>query len=436
MVTAPTHNRRSPSRKFLSAIALATGMALAATAVATPAEAQRTRDRDRDRSQQQQPQELSNEFIEAYRAIEPNLQEGGNLAAAEPQLAGLLALANSPDEKQAAGSIVYNYGTRAQDQARQFQGVTLMLESGKVPPEALGQYNFIAGQLAFQAQDYPTARRYVLAAMDAGYRDNNPEILVAETYFAADQFSEGLEYLSRAVDAREAAGETPPEDWLRRGLAVAYRGNLGQEAQDFGYRYARAYPSDESWGDAIIVVRNFGQFADDEILDLARLQRRTGTMRDERMYLEYIEAADPRRLPGEVRDVIDEGYASGVLSRNQSYAADAYATATGRVETDRTDLPELGREADAAGADLRTLVAAGDTFLSYGEASRAEGYYRRALDMAGSDRGLLLNRIGIALVDQGRHAEAIETFGQVSGNRAGIARLWSAYAEQQMATAG
>ena len=422
------NSARSKSSPLALALALSLGTVVTATAIETPAFAQKKK----KEKETQAKQDLTPAFIEAYRAAQPNLVEGGDAATGLSQAQSLAAMATTPDEKYVAGGQLYNLATRTGDAALRLKGMGLMLESGKVPAESVAQYNFVAGQLAYQLEDYPRSREYVLAAINAGYTENNPEIIVAETYFAQDQTAEGLRYLDQAIAAKEAAGEMPPSDWYRRGLAVAYKAKLNEQARDFSYRYARDYPSAESWGDAIVVLRaNAGQYSDAEILDLVRLQRRTNTMRDARTYMEYIEAASPRRLPLEVQQVIDEGYASGKLTRDDPYVTESYELAKQRVKADEADLPQLGREADAASADLKTLMAAGDTYLSYGQPAKAEAYYRRALDKSGADVELLMNRIGIAQVDQGQYAEAQQTFDRVAGARKAIARLWSAYAAQQ-----
>ena len=419
---------RAKSSGLALAIALSLGTVVAATAIETPAFAQKKKKQKESEPQQ----DLTPAFIEAYRAAQPNLEQGGDTATGLTQAQGLANMATTADEKYIAGGQLYNVATRASDAAARLKGMAMMLDSGKVPADAVAQYNFVAGQLAYQQKDYSRSRNYVLAAIDAGYTENEPQIIVAETYFADNQTAEGLKYLDDAIAAKVAAGETPPSDWYRRGLAVAYKAKLNQQASDFSYRYARDYPSPESWGDAIVVLRaNAANYSDAEILDLVRLQRRTDTMRDARTYLEYIEAASPRRLPLEVQQVIDEGYASGKLTRDDPFVTESYQMAKQRVKSDEADLPQLGRDADSANANLKTLVAAGDTFLSYGQSAKAEAYYRRALDKPGADVELLMNRIGIAQVDQGQYTEAQATFDRVAGARKAIARLWSAYAAQQ-----
>jgi hypothetical protein len=164
-----------------------------------------------------------------------------------------------------------------------------------------------------------------------------------------------------------------------------------------------------------------------------RLSRKAGVLADKQDYLFYIEAADARRLPKEVKDVIDEAYAKNAVSKNDIFVTDSLATANGRIKADQAELPVLERDANAAGASFRTVFAAGDAFLSYGQYGKAAGFYEKSLGMAGVDRNTALTRLGIAQVGVGDYAAAQASFAKVDGARAPIAKLWNAYAVQQAA---
>ena len=151
------------------------------------------------------------------------------------------------------------------------------------------------------------------------------------------------------------------------------------------------------------------------------------------MLSEYVEMLDSRRYPGEVIAAIDEGFALGNIDKADPFLIEARRDAATRVDTDRRELPNLAKEARASAATAKTLVVAGDTFLSYDQPAEAEEFYARALGMPGVETPVVLTRLGIAQFDQGKYAEAIETFGKVQGQRAAIANLWAIYAAQKQA---
>jgi hypothetical protein len=307
----------------------------------------------------------------------------------------------------------------------------MVLASGKADPTTVGQFNFVAGQLAYNLKDYAKARAYTEAAIKAGYTDNDPQLMLAEAYFAENQFAPGLKVLSDAIAARKAAGQPVPEAWVKRGLATAYSNDLAADAHQWALMYARDFPSQASWGDAIAIAVNTGNYQPAEMLDLLRLARRTNTLRTRAMVLEYVDAADARKLPNEVVTVLDAGVAAKLVDNNLQLVKDARTVAASRIAADKAELPALQRDANAAGAKLVTVMAAADTLLSYGKAAEAEALYAKAATMPGANVPLVLTRMGIAQVDQGEYADAQATFAKVQGARLQIANLWALHAAQK-----
>lgn len=126
--------------------------------------------------------------------------------------------------------------------------------------------------------------------------------------------------------------------------------------------------------------------------------------------------------------------AKGVIAKgSDSYVEEQYKIASGRIAADRADLPALERDAKAGTAAYRTVVAAGDAFLNYGEYAKAALFYEKSLTLAGVDRNLALTRLGIAQIKAGDAASAAANLAQVEGTRAPIAKLWGAYAAQKVA---
>ncbi|MFL0356557.1 hypothetical protein ACI5KX_08745 [Erythrobacter sp. GH1-10] len=426
-------NIRKRGSSMALAIALATGTAVVATAV-YPAEAHAQRKKKKD---QEEGGGYSKEFVAAYQPLNEGLQaEGANVASFKPQLEALLPLANSADEKYAAGGLIFNSAIKLNDQTLQLKGMEMMLASGKVPLDQVGRYNFIAYQLANAQQDYAKARNYLDKAINLNFSTDTVDaadlqIAMAESYFSEEQFVQGLDYLERAIKSQKGKGQDVDEQWYRRGLTVAYNNQIVPQVYDYAAMWIADFPSPTNWRDAVNLTRNLNEFEQAQTLDLLRLSRRAGALQDKQDYILYVEAADARRLPKEVKDVIEEAYASDTVSRDDIFIADALSTATGRIESDRADLPALETDADADGAPLRTVVAAASAFYSYGDYAKAVKFYEKALGMPGVDTSEALTRLGMAQIGTGDYAAAQETLAKVEGPRAAIARLWSAYAAEK-----
>ena len=373
-------SKHKPASAFALAIALACGTAVTAVGFAEPAFAQKKK------KKKGEPAPFSKEFVEAYKPIEEALkQEGADLSGYAGQVESIIAMSQTPDEKLAGGQLGINVGSKTNNLGLQLSGIQSMLASGKLPAEELGKYNFFAYQISNQIPQRATAREYLIKAADLGYSfqaqvsdgsskpfaPDDIRLMVFESYVDENQLPQAFDYLRGIIEQRKAAGGTVHSSWLRRGLSVANQESVASEMENFAVYYASDLESETKWRDAVATIYNRGGLNADGMLDLLRLARRTDALQNDLMYGEYIDSADPRKLPEEVVTLIDEGYAAGILARGDGYIKDARDLAQGRIAADKRELPALERDARSASAGLRTVVAAGDTFLSYGENGKA-----------------------------------------------------------------
>ncbi|NMW31448.1 hypothetical protein HKD42_05195 [Altererythrobacter sp. RZ02] len=429
-VSAPKQAKRTGSHIAL-AIALLCGSAVGLTAFADTAHAQRKKDK---KNKAGKP-DYSKGFVAAYTPLNTLSQDpAADAAALKAGVPGVVAAMETADDKLAGGGLIYNIGIATKDLKLQRQALDMMLNSGKLPADRLEQYILTAGQLASDDGDFAAARKMFMRAIAGGYSGSpGLEGVIAESYFDEEKYAEGLAYLKDEIEKKKSAGLLPDEGWLRRGVAVAYTNDLAREAVVLSAEYARLYPSTTSWGDAIAIQRNYFDYDNNAMLDLLRLADRTGSLRDGRDYADYIESADARRLPGEVKRVAAAGVAAGLLESNDPFVVEAQSIASQRLAADKADLPALERDARKSSSTALTATAAGDAMLSYGMSAKAEEMYMIASNKSGADMPRVLTRLGIAQADQGKNQEAAATFAKVTGVRGPIATLWSIYAEQNAA---
>jgi tetratricopeptide (TPR) repeat protein len=354
--------------------------------------------------------------------------DAAGATAAKALVDAAIAAATVPDDQLMAGQLLVSLGGKGKKPEYQRQGLDMMIASGKADPAILPQLLGAAGQLAYQSQDFATAEKHLVAAIAAGNNDATLKVLLGETYIANKQVPKGMELIKTAISSSKASGQPAPESWYRRGLASAFKAGAINDAADFGAMFIRDYPKSTNVGIAATIVRELGNFGAQETLDLMRLMDRSKSYAETRDYVEHIQAADPRRLPGETLDVIAQGIATGKLRAADVFIADAKTQATGRLAADKASL--AGYEADARKptASETTISGAADTLLSYGKPAVAEQLYTAALTKAGVDANRTLTRLGIAQLDQGKFAEAQATLAKVVGPRQSIAKLWAAYA--------
>jgi len=232
------------------------------------------------------------------------------------------------------------------------------------------------------------------------------------------------------VEQRRAAGQAVPENWLLRGLRMAYEGNLPEQATEYSALLVKSSPTERNWLQSLQVVNAVNSLEPQAQLDLLRLMMATNSLTDRREFVNYIEAADVRVMSNEVLRVLAKGVEKGVFTPDDNYYSEVKRLADERAPADRQEAPSLAAEANGA-ANGNSAMSAGDVFLSLADYAQAEAMFQLALEKGGVDRDRALTRLGIAQAQQGKNDAAKSTFAQVSGARAPVAQMWSAYVESK-----
>ena len=357
------------------------------------------------------------------------------LANAPTELAAAEAAIKTPLDRMASGGWAVSIGGVLNDVPMRQRGIQNMLDSGQVPAANVAEYQFYLGNFAYSNKDYATAVKALTPVIQGNFKDDTAAELLADSYSQLGQNTQALDALKMAVEARKAAAQPVPEGWFKRANLIAYKNKLGPQAIEWSTLMVENDPTPINWLGAGQLVREFSQFTNQESLDLGRLLLRTGGFQNdpkyvEREYVEYIEAADPRRLPGEVLKVANMGIQAGILKANDPFVTDATSQAKGRIAPDKASLPALDKEARSA-KDGKSPMAMADAYLSYDDAAKAEEFYKMALEKGGIDKDRAMTRLGISQLDQDKFADAKATFAQVGGTRAALGRLWLAYANTQ-----
>ena len=355
---------------------------------------------------------------------------GPLLTAEKAAVGNTVTVATNIDDKFLSGQLLLSLGTMAIDLSMQRRGIQQQLDSGKIPAADKPKYLMVLGNLSMDLKDFTGARAAFQAASDAGSAPSEALINLADAYIKDNQAAAGLKVLQTAV---VKTGATAPEGWMRYGIATAYRAKLPNDAAMFANQLVNMYPSKENWSLAVAVVRDLNGYQGHDQLDLLRLMQRTGSFTEERDYVEYVQAATKRGMPGEALKIIDAGVAAGMLKPNDQFVIDAKKESAGRVGADRASLPAQERDARGPKGTAVTITAAADTFLSYDMPAKAEELYQLALAKPGADTTRVNLRLGIAQADQGKYADAQASLAKVTDARAPIAQLWSAYAKAKMA---
>lgn len=414
MLRSPSSSRLASRRGIGSALAIALALAggsmVVNAALPSPAYAQKKPSYSRD-------------FVKVYQPVSTIVNtEGGDLNAARAQLPAVYAAVKNDDDKSAAGNLTLILGNKLSDAALQRQGLDMMLASGKVAPEQVGQFQFVLGNLAYQAKDYAAARTALQAAVAAGYTQDNTEALILESYFQEGNVAGGIGYLEQ----RAAAGQAIPENWLLRGLQNTYDNEDMAGSLAVSDMLLRLYPTAGNWQKSLQVIYTLGGYEAPVMIDVLRLMRLTDSMKERREYVSYVQAADERIMANEVLGLLAEGLTKGEFTASDQYYLDVKRVADTRAPVDRRDVAGMATE----GRNSRTGAAAhnaGEVYLSLGSWAEAEEMYKLALEKGVEDPNRTLTRLGIVQLRAGKLTDADATFSRIEGTRAPVAAMWKTY---------
>ena len=355
-------------------------------------------------------------------------------ATAKPLVEALLAENLAPDDRFVAGQLAIQLGGALKDTSLQEKGILASLDSGKTAAEQLPAFNFFAGNFAYGAGRWADAAKYFQAAYDLGYRANNIEPLLAETFFKRNMAAEGLAKWDQIISNANATGTKAPESWYRlardRSLATKDKNLYATWAA----KWAGAYPSGDSWGDAIAASRWTAQADSIQNLEVLRFMKATDSLKTSRDYKEFAEEAQRKNLFGEVAAVLNDGKQKGIISADSPMIAELLVPAERQLSSDRASLPSQPSGVSGSGSSS-VMMNFADVWLGYKDYDKAVAFYEAGLAKPGADINRGYIGMGTAQAYAGNMTAAKQAFDKVSGERAPLAAMWEIWIDQQTAPA-
>jgi hypothetical protein len=366
---------------------------------------------------------ISRESAKAIQQLQKDVNDK-NSAAIAADVAAANAAAKTGDDRYVIGILQLKAAAQAKDNAGIAAAIEAMLASGSTTQEEkfplylnLAQTYSALNQDARAAQAYQQALQLNPSSVDATGG-------LAEAKVAAGQPAEGLALLEKGIALQSTGGAPAPEKWYKRALQIAYKAKLPQ-AMQISREWLAAYPTTETWTNALAVYQNLQQLDDSQTLDLLRLKRATHSLAPAD-YFNFGDLAVRQGYSGEAKAVLDEGFAANAIKRADPSFSQLYALASQKSQGDRASLPA----APAATADAKALTGSGDAWYGYGDYAKAADFYRAALAKGGDSNRTNLH-LGMALARQGDKAGAAAALAKVTGPTAELAKFWQVYANQK-----
>lgn len=311
----------------------------------------------------------------------------------------------------------------AGDSGTAAQAYESVLNSGRLSGEDEQRTTAALAGIYFQQKNYPLAIRIAQRYLKAGGSDPEMRTLLTQSYYLSNDCAPLVSQLKASTDAQANGGHAPDEGQLQM-LATcaqkvkdgnAYRGALGL--------LVAYHPSPAYWDEMVTAIRGNPGYLPSLDLDIYRLRRATGSLASANAYMEMTQLALVAGSPVEGKQVIDQGFSSGVLGK------DAQADREKRLQT-------LAAKRAQSGGDAATPAApidAGMNLVFAGHAQQGLLMMEQAIAKGGIEHPDAARlRLGEAYYVAGQKARAVQVLRTVKGadGSGDLARLWTVVASR------
>jgi hypothetical protein len=297
-----------------------------------------------------------------------------------------------------------------------------------LPPEEKLIALETSAKLAYGAKAYGKAAQYIGDYQSAGGNKADLLDLLPQVYYLSGDFSKAALAVKSQLANLEKAGKKPSQNQLQLLASSASKQNDAAGYIDSLERLVTYYPTPDYWLDLIARVSTQQGFSQNLTLDVYRLRKATGTLKQAGDYMEATQLALQAGYPGEAQQFLDEGYqkkllGTGAEASRQQRLKDLVVK---KMAEDQATLAE-GEKAAAAQANGDALLNTGFNYVAYGQYDKGIALMQQGLakDVKAPDQARL--QLGYAQRLAGKHADALKTLRSVKGNTGAqsLARLWS-----------
>lgn len=334
------------------------------------------------------------------------------------------AVAQTKDDHYAIGQLQLQAAVAAKNDAAEAQAVDAIAASGFLPSDKVASLYNAVGVQFYNAKQFDQAANYFQKAVALNPQDPEGQKLLAEAYNSAGKRAEGAAALQKVIAMNTAAGRKADEALYKRALGMAYEAK-SPAAIELGREWVAAYPTPDSWHNALAVYRNMGNPDPASALDIMRLARATKSMQGTADYNLYAAETVNASNFGEAKAMLAEGLASGQIKASDPVIGDIQKALAGKGSPTAAELATREAGAKVPSAFLRI----GDAYYGAGNYAKAAEMYRQA-GAKGADANLANLRLGEALALSGDKAGAAAALGKVGGSLSEIAKFWLVYANR------
>ena len=278
----------------------------------------------------------------------------------------------------------------------------------------------------FQEKNYPKAIKVAQRYLKSGGGDPDMRTLLVQSYYLSNDCGNVVSLLKPVVDAQVRAGHAPDESQLQLLGTCAQRVKDDTTYRSALEKLVAYHPKQSYWDDLFQSIRTKPGYSSVLDIDTYRLRRATGSLATVDDYMEMTQLAIVSGTTAEGKQVIDQGFTSGVLGH------DAQADREKRLQA----LAVKRAQAPADSANPVAPVDIGFNQVFAGQKAKGLQLMQQGIAKGGLKRPEDAKlHLAIAQLMSGDNAKAQATLKTVSGSdgTSDLARLWTLYAKRAKA---
>jgi tetratricopeptide (TPR) repeat protein len=341
------------------------------------------------------------------------------------KVAAAQAAAQTKEDRYLVARLQLTAAVDANDNVAAGSAVDAVAASGVLgQAEVAKLYKGIGGKF-YNAKQYDKAIAAFNRAVALDPHDYESLDLIGESYLGSGQKAQAAAAYQHAIQLTTAAGQKPDEDLYKKAVQLAYDSH-SPDAIEAARQWVAAYPSANSWHNAVAIYRNLNHPDTEGTLDLLRLLQATNALSTSGDYALFTEASAEQQNFNEAQSVIDAGIAAHVVDPSNAQFREMIGILKNKSKATPADLQAAVKMSPTP----TNLVRIGDRYYAMGDYSQAADIYRQVLTKSGADKDVANLHLGMALARGGDKAGATAALNAVGGSRADIAKLWLLYVQK------
>lgn len=341
------------------------------------------------------------------------------------KIAAAQAAAQTKEDRYLVAQLQLQAAIDANDNAAAATAVDAIASSGVLGQSEVARLYKGIGGTFYNAKQYDKAVAAFNRSVALNPQDYDSLNLIGESYLAAGQKAQAAAAYQHAIQVRAAAGQKPDEELYKKAVQLAYDAH-SPDAVGAAREWVAAYPSANSWHNAVAIYRNLTHPDTEGTIDLMRLLQATNALSTSGEYALFTEAAAEQLNYNEAQSVLDAGIAAKVVDPSNPQFRDMLNVLKAKQKATAADLATALKSSPNAVNTVRI----GDRYYAMGDYSNAADVYRQALSKAGVDKDVANLHLGMALARSGDKAGATAALNSVGGSRSDVAKLWLLYVQK------